>query len=264
MWLHYFLFNTFIIKFAHILLATESNNRVKVNFDSSAYSILVVDNDDNIQSLLRLNLQTEGYRVEVRNSAEEALMDNLESYRLVITEVSLPGEIDGWEFVERMKESRLTAGIPVMFCTSHDSENDIIRGLNAGADDYIVKPFSLREMMARIRSVLRRHRNMAPQATSRTIEYRTLILNIDSHALIIDGETVSLSPTEFSILTFLLRSRNKLFTREEIFNAAWPGEEMSNPRMVDVNISRLRKKLSTYGPNIVNRSGLGYGFMDKE
>lgn len=264
MWLHYFLFNTFIIKFAHILLATESNNRVKVNFDSSAYSILVVDNDDNIQSLLRLNLQTEGYRVEVRNSAEEALMDNLESYRLVITEVSLPGEIDGWEFVERMKESRLTAGIPVMFCTSHDSENDIIRGLNAGADDYIVKPFSLREMMARIRSVLRRHRNMAPQATSRTIEYRTLILNIDTHALIIDGETVSLSPTEFSILTFLLRSRNKLFTREEIFNAAWPGEEMSNPRMVDVNISRLRKKLSTYGPNIVNRSGLGYGFMDKE
>ncbi len=235
-----------------------------MNFDSSAYSILVVDNDDNIQSLLKLNLQTEGYRVEVRNSAEEALTDNLESYRLVITEVSLPGEIDGWEFVDRMKESRLTANIPVMFCTTHDSENDIIRGLNAGADDYIVKPFSLREMMARVRSVLRRHRNMAPQSTLHTIEYRTLILNVDAHTLLIDGESVSLSPTEFSILTFLLRSRNKLFSREEIFNSAWPGEEMTNPRMVDVNISRLRKKLLNYSSNIVNRSGLGYGFMDKE
>lgn len=235
-----------------------------MDFDLSAYSILVVDNDENIQSLLKLNLQTEGYQVEVLGCAEDALMANLESFRLVITETSLPGEIDGWELVERMKESRLTAGIPVMFCTSSDSENDIIRGLNAGADDYIVKPFSLREMMARIRSVLRRHRNMALQATSRTIEYRTLILNIDAHSLLIDGESVSLSPTEFSIITFLLRSRNKLFTREEIFNAAWPGEEMTNPRMVDVNISRLRKKLTTYGANIVNRSGLGYGFMDKE
>lgn len=231
---------------------------------SSPYVILVVDGDKDICSLLKVNLQTEGYIVEVCNTAESALTTHLENYLLVITETELPGEIDGWELVDRMKESRLTANIPVMFCSTHDSENDIIRGHNAGADDYITKPFSLREMMARVRSVLRRHRNMAPQATARTIEYRTLILNIDSHGLIIDGETVSLSPTEFAILTFLLRSRNKLFSREEIFAAVWPGEEMTNPRMVDVNISRLRKKLDAYGPNIVNRSGLGYGFLDKE
>lgn len=231
---------------------------------SSPYVILVVDGDKDICSLLKVNLQTEGYIVEVCNTAESALTTHLENYLLVITETELPGEIDGWELVDRMKESRLTANIPVMFCSTHDSENDIIRGLNAGADDYITKPFSLREMMARVRSVLRRHRNMAPQATARTIEYRTLILNIDSHGLIIDGETVSLSLTEFAILTFLLRSRNKLFSREEIFAAVWPGEEMTNPRMVDVNISRLRKKLDAYGPNIVNRSGLGYGFLDKE
>ncbi len=231
---------------------------------SSPYVILVVDGDKDICSLLKVNLQTEGYIVEICNTAESALTTHLENYLLVITETELPGEIDGWELVDRMKESRLTANIPVMFCSTHDSENDIIRGLNAGADDYITKPFSLREMMARVRSVLRRHRNMAPQATARTIEYRTLILNIDSHGLIIDGETVSLSPTEFAILTFLLRSRNKLFSREEIFAAVWPGEEMTNPRMVDVNISRLRKKLDAYGPNIVNRSGLGYGFLDKE
>ncbi|MDE6117059.1 MAG: response regulator transcription factor [Duncaniella sp.] len=230
---------------------------------TSTYSILVVDSDDDICSLLKVNLQTEGYAVEVCESAESALTTHLENFLLVITETELPGEIDGWELIERIKGNRLTANVPVMFCSTHDSENDIIRGLNAGADDYITKPFSLREMLARIRSVLRRHRNMAPQATARTIEYRTLILNIDSHSLIIDGETVSLSPTEFAILTFLLRSRNKMLSREEIFTAAWPGEEMTNPRLVDVNISRLRKKLNAYGANIVNRSGLGYGFIDK-
>lgn len=187
------------------------------------------------------------------------MTDTRSSYR----KWSLPGEIDGFELLERIKDDPVTCAVPVMFCTVRDGENDIIQGLNAGADDYIVRPFSLREMLARVRSVLRRHRNMAPAANLRTIEYRTLILNIDSHGLLIDGESVSLSPTEFSILTLLLRSRNKMFTREEIFAAAWPGEVFNNPRLVDVNISRLRKKLSAYSRNLVNKSGLGYGFLDE-
>ncbi|MBD5313346.1 MAG: response regulator transcription factor [Duncaniella sp.] len=225
-------------------------------------SILLVDNDRNITSLLEGNLQSEGYRVMSVPTAEDALMLPLETFNLVITEIRLPGEIDGFELLDRMKEDRMTSHIPVVFCTVLDTENDIIAGLNSGADDYVIKPFSLREFMARVRSVLRRHRNFAPVATARTIEYRTLILNVDSRGLIIDGDTISLSPTEFTILTCLMRSRNKLFTREEIFATAWPGEEMNNPRLVDVNISRLRKKLGAYGQNIVNRSGLGYGFMD--
>ncbi|MCM1137814.1 MAG: response regulator transcription factor [Muribaculum sp.] len=233
------------------------------NLDSKAApSILLVDSDRNITSLLEGNLQSEGYRVVSVQQAEEALTLQLETFNLVISEIKLPGEIDGMELLERMKDDRMTQHIPVVFCTELDRENNIIAGLNAGADDYVVKPFSLREFMARIRSVLRRHRNFAPAMTSRTIEYRTLILNIDSRSLIIDGDTIALSPTEFSILTQLLRSRNKLFTREEIFSTAWPGEDMNNPRLVDVNISRLRKKLGVYGQNIVNRSGLGYGFMD--
>lgn len=225
-------------------------------------AILLVDDDRNITSLLEGNLQSEGYRVMSVRQAEDALTLPLETFNLVITEIKLPGEIDGLELLDRMKDDRMTQHIPVVFCTVLDRENDIIAGLNSGADDYVIKPFSLREFMARVRSVLRRHRNFAPVATSRTIEYRTLILNIDSRGLIIDGDSISLSPTEFSILTQLLRSRNKLFTREEIFATAWPGEEMNNPRLVDVNISRLRKKLGVYGQNIVNRSGLGYGFMD--
>ncbi len=225
-------------------------------------AILLVDDDKNITSLLEANLRSEGYRVVSVSQAEEALTLPLESFNLVITEIKLPGEIDGFELLDRMKDDRMTRHIPVVFCTVLDRENDIIAGLNSGADDYVVKPFSLREFMARVRSVLRRHRNFAPVATSSTIEYRTLILNVDSRGLIIDGDTISLSPTEFTILTHLLRSRNKLFTREEIFATAWPGEDMNNPRLVDVNISRLRKKLGVYGQNIVNRSGLGYGFMD--
>lgn len=225
-------------------------------------AILLVDDDSNITSLLEANLQSEGYRVVVVTKAEEALTLPLETFNLVITEVKLPGEIDGLELLERMKDDRMTMHIPVVFCSVLDSENDVINALNSGADDYVIKPFSLREFMARIRSVLRRHRNFAPATTLRTIEYRTLILNIDSRGIIVDGNSISLTPTEFTILTQLLRSRNKLFTREEIFATAWPGEDMNNPRLVDVNISRLRKKLGTYGQNIVNRSGLGYGFMD--
>ncbi len=225
-------------------------------------SILLVDNDNNICSLLKENLQSEGYNVVSVSKAEEALTLQLETFNLVICEIHLSGEIDGFELLERMKDDPMTLHIPVMFCTILDRESDIITGLNAGADDYIVKPFSLREFIARVRSVLRRHRNFAPMLNSYTVEYKTLILNLDAHSLIIDGESVSLSPTEFSILALLLRSRNKLFTREDIFGVSWPGEEMNNPRLVDVNISRLRKKIGNYGQNIVNRSGLGYGFMD--
>lgn len=208
------------------------------------------------------NLRAEGYDVECVPGAEDALMLPVDEYNLIITEIELPGEIDGFELLERLKEDRLTAGVPVVICSVCDTENDIIRGLNLGADDYITRPFSLREMMARLRSVMRRHRNMSPAANTRIIEYKTLILNVDSRGLLIDGESVSLSPTEFAILTMLMRGRNKLYKREEIFAAAWPGEQLDNPRLVDVNISRLRKKLSSYAKNLVNKSGLGYGFVD--
>lgn len=225
-------------------------------------TILIVDSDAAITSMLCENLGSEGYLVETAGTAEDALTMPIDTYALVITETRLPGEIDGLELLERIKEDRMSFNVPVIILTVADTEADIIRGLNSGADDYITKPFSLREFIARVRSVMRRHRNMAPAANLRTIEYRTLILNIDARGLIIDGDAVSLSPTEFSILTQLLRSRNRLLSRDEIFQTAWPGEEMSNPRLVDVNISRLRKKLGNYGRNIVSKSGQGYGFID--
>lgn len=225
--------------------------------------ILIVNNDPTLESLLTDNLESEGYSVNAVPDARKALVMPLNRYALVITEIDMPGEIDGLELLERMKDDPTTATVPVIICSLRDNENDIVKGLNAGADDYIVRPFSLREMLARVRSVMRRHRNMTPSANIHTIEYRSLILNVDTHSLLIDGESVSISPTEFTILNLLLRSRNRLFKREEIFAAAWPGEKLSNPRLIDVNISRLRKKLSGYARNIVNKSGLGYGFLDE-
>lgn len=224
--------------------------------------ILLVDSDNGITSMLNENLRIEGYAVEVKSTAEEALVLPLDTFSLIISEIELPGEIDGLELLERVKEDRMTAHVPVIFCTVRDGENDIIAGLNAGADDYITRPFSLREMLARVRSVLRRHRNIAPVASRRLIEFRSLTLNVDTHGLLVEGENVSLSPTEYAILVLLLRSRNRLFSREEIFSAAWEGEQLTNPRLVDVNISRLRKKLGVYARNVVNRSGRGYGFFD--
>ena len=215
-----------------------------MNFDSSAYSILVVDNDDNIQSLLKLNLQTEGYRVEVRNSAEEALTDNLESYRLVITEVSLPGEIDGWEFVDRMKESRLTANIPVMFCTTHDSENDIIRGLNAGADDYIVKPFDLDELAARVEAHLRREQRRQGSATVRF--FGELAIDYGARTAALNGVQVPFSRREFDIVELLSLNAGQVFDRERIYEAVWGYDGEGNSDTIMEHIRKIRAKLAAH------------------
>lgn len=250
---------TLILKFvvANIILY-----KLKVVSETEKGTVLLIDNDDSIIELIHGILSSDGFAVDSCRSAEEALVKRLEDYRLIISEIDLD-QIDGYEFLERIKDMPSTAFIPLIFCTTRDSENDIIEGLNSGADDYIVKPFSLREMLARVRSVLRRHRFVAPPpAAPKVIEYKTLIVDLGAHSVRIDGEAVSFTPTEFQILSLLIKDRSKLFTREEIFKAAWPGENEVSKRTVDVNISRIRKKLGEYGGNIVNRSGIGYGFME--
>lgn len=225
-------------------------------------TVLLIDSDESIIDLLRGILTNDGFAVESCATAEEALVRSLDVYRLIISEIDLD-QIDGYEFLERLKDMPSTANIPLILCTARDGENDIIEGLNSGADDYVVKPFSLREMLARVRSVLRRHRFVAPQHTApKVITYKTLSVDLGAHSVKINGEPISFTPTEFLILSLLIKSRSKLFTREEIFKEAWPGENEVSKRTVDVNISRIRKKLGEYGGNIVNRSGIGYGFME--
>lgn len=228
---------------------------------SDTTSILIVDSDRNITTLLHDCLAAEGYTVDVYTCAEDALRQPLEGYRMIISEVNL-AEISGFELLERLKDAPLTANIPFIFCSEEDSESTVIDALNAGADDYIVKPFSLRTMIARIKSIMRRHRNVIMKMPSATLEYKTLAVNLENNAVTISGTAISLTPTEMQILLHIFRNRNKLFNREEIQRVAWPGQADISPRAVDVNISRLRKKLGDYGANIVSRTGFGYGFME--
>lgn len=226
--------------------------------------ILIVDPDSNITSLLSERLDDDGYAVSVQLTAEQVLCMSLDDVRLIISEVALGGEIDGFELLERLRDTPSTSLIPFIFCTNDDSESTLIRGLNAGADDFIVKPFSLRMVSARIKALMRRYHGMASaeHRPALTIEYGDLILNIEKSSVTIGGTPVSLTPTEFQILTLLMRNRGNLFSRDEIQSTAWEGQSDVSPRAVDVNISRLRKKLLSYGSKIVNRTGFGYGFMD--
>lgn len=224
-------------------------------------SILIVDSDNNITTLLHDCLAEEGYTVDVYTCAEDAPRQPLEEYCLIISETEL-AEISGFDLLERVKDAPITANLPFIFCSEDDSENTLINALNAGADDFIVKPFSLRTMMARIKSILRRHRNAVTKMPSATMTYKTLSVNLENNTVTIESSPLSLTPTELQILIFLFRNRNKLFNREEIQRIAWPDQTDVSPRAVDVNISRLRKKLGYYGPNIINRTGFGYGFME--
>lgn len=225
--------------------------------------ILLIDPDANITGLLQSSLSAQGCDTDVAASAEDALRMQLERYGLIITETDL-GAIDGYELLDRLRDNPITQDIPVIFCTTRDGESDLIDGLNAGADDYVVKPFSLREFMARIRSLLRRHAAMTARRmpVQRTMVHQGLNVSVDTNQVSIDGAPVMLTKTEFQILTLLFRNRNQLFNRSQIFDAVWPGQAEVSARTVDVNISRLRKKLGNYGKNIVNRSGYGYGYME--
>ncbi|MDE6392603.1 MAG: response regulator transcription factor [Muribaculaceae bacterium] len=231
--------------------------------DDKNKRILVVDDEDTLCEALCFNLEAEGYEAEAAHSAEEALSLDLSAYDLVVLDVMM-GEISGVQLARIMKSNPATAAVPVIFCSARDSEDDIISGLDIGADDYITKPYSLREFLARIRSVLRRsaaHRQLKPREHDRLI-YKGLSLSIPDKTCSVDGETVKLPRKEFEILRKLMSNPGHVFSREELLRDIWPGETVVLDRVVDVNITRIRQKIGAYGKNIVTRSGYGYGFVE--
>lgn len=224
--------------------------------------ILVVDDEETICELLRFNLQAEGYDVTTVNSAEEALTLPLDSFSLFLLDIML-GDISGVQLAKILKNRPGTAHTPVIFCSAKDNEEDIVEGLDLGADDYITKPYSLRTLQARIRSVLRRsEESKQPIAqANEQLQYEGLILNITDKLCSVDGEFVKLPRKEFELLAFMLTNKNRIFSREEIINHIWPEDSIVVDRVVDVNIRRLRAKLGQYGKNIQTRTGYGYGFF---
>lgn len=219
--------------------------------------ILVVDDEESLCEILKFNLEKEGYDVDVAYSAEEALEKNISDYALLILDVMM-GKMSGFRMARILKEQESTAHIPIIFCTAKDTEDDTVAGLNLGADDYISKPFSIREVMARVRNVLRRHTSTTP--ANDILSFETLSLNLKKKSCLLDGEGINLTKKEFEILSLLLANKGIVFTREEILNKVWKGEVIVLDRTIDVNITRLRRKIGRYGDNIITRNGYGYGF----
>lgn len=223
------------------------------------YRILVVDDEEDICEILQFNLENEGYQVDTAHSAEEALKLKIADYDLLLLDVMM-GEISGFRMASMLKKEKATAGIPIIFITAKDTENDTVTGFNLGADDYISKPFSLREVSARVKAVLRRTRQDPPKEQPSQLAYRSLRVDLDQKRTSIDGEEVALTKKEFEILRLLLQHRGHVFSREEILNSVWSDEVYVLDRTIDVNITRLRKKIGEYGKCIVTRLGYGYCF----
>lgn len=222
------------------------------------YRILVVDDEEDLCEILKFNLEMEGYTVDTAYSAEEALKLDITQYNLLLLDVMM-GEISGFKMARMLKANKDTAEISIIFITAKDTENDTITGFNLGADDYISKPFSLREVIMRVKAVLRRTAGVQIKEEEQ-LQYKGLVINIPQKKVTIDGEETSLTKKEFEILLLLLQNQGRVFSREDILAKVWNDEVYVLDRTIDVNITRLRKKIGSYGKYIVTRLGYGYCF----
>ena len=227
----------------------------------SNYRILVVDDEQDLCEILKFNLETEGYEVETANSAEEAIVLDIPSYDLLLLDVMM-GEMSGFALAKKLKADERTCYIPIIFLTARDAENDTVTGFNLGADDYISKPFSIREVLVRIRAVLRRTTPQQEEGSKNILKFQGLVLDLDKKTVTIEGEPVAFTKTEFEILHTLLDERGRVFSRQELINRVWPSDVLVLDRTVDVNITRLRKKIGPFAKCIVTRLGFGYLFEE--
>lgn len=221
--------------------------------------ILVVDDEEDLCEILKFNLEIEGYEVDTAFSAEEALKTDIASYQLLLLDVMM-GEISGFKMASILRKDEKTADIPIIFLTAKDTENDMLTGFNLGADDYISKPFSIRQVVARVKAVLRRTSDKEKVQENECLKYETLSLDLKRIKAYVDGQEVPLTKKEFEILKLLLENKGNVFSREEILSRIWKDEVYVLDRTIDVNITRLRKKIGPYGKNIVTRLGFGYCF----
>ena len=237
--------------------------------------ILVVDDEQDICEILQYNLETEGFEVTTANSAEEALLLPLEDYSLVLLDVMM-GEMSGFQMARRMKDNAATAQIPIIFITALDGEDNLVKGLNIGADDYIAKPLSMKEVKARVRAVLRRsaaqlgapallHGAQAARGGTEgddgeVLTYEGIVIDLKAKTVTLDGQLLVCTKLEFELLSFFLQHPDRVFSREDLLKNCWPRDVLVLDRTVDVNITRLRKKTGRYGKQIKTRVGYGYCF----
>lgn len=223
--------------------------------------ILIVDDEETLCEALSFNLDLEGFETRIALSAEEALTFDLACFDLILLDIMM-GDVSGTQFARILMKRPDTANIPIIFCTARDAESEMIDGLELGADDYITKPYSVRNVIARVRAVLRRTGAQLRTKAENMLRYEGLEVHLQNKVVAIDGQEVKMPRKEFEILALLMAHPGRLYSRVEILSEVWPEEVVVVDRVVDVNITRLRSKLGLYGSNIVTKPGYGYVFRN--
>ena len=230
--------------------------------DKKKFRLLLVDDEEDLREILTFNLAGEGYQVSTAANAEEALKMPLEEYHLLILDVMMPG-MSGFKLAEVIRrDKKLTT--PIIFLTAKDTENDLLTGFNIGADDYMAKPFSIKELQARVQAILMRSLQGGLDFEESQIEIGTLLIDLDTKQVFVNGEPIDLTKKELEILILLARDPSKVFSREEILDRVWREDVFVMERTIDVHITRIRKKLRGSGVKIINRSGFGYCLVEEE
>lgn len=221
-----------------------------------SYKILVVDDEPDLREILQCNLENAGYEVDTAESAEEALHLLRPDHNLILLDVMLGG-ISGFRMADKLRKE-LNNPVPIIFITAKDTENDMLTGFSAGGDDYIAKPFSIHEVLARVKAILRR--TVQPEEPRSEIQVGGLVIDFVKKIVTADGREIKFSPKEFGILCLLAKNPGKVFSREEILSEVWHGESYVLDRTVDVHIARVRRKLGDSAVHLINRQGYGYCF----
>ena len=220
--------------------------------------ILVAEDEEDICEILQFNLESEGYQVDVVHSAEDALKKKLSEYDLFLLDVMM-GKMSGFALSQKMRKE-LDINAPIIFLTARSNENDLLTGFSVGADDYISKPFSIRELQARVKTILKRSNQQSKTEESLILQMGNIGLDNKTKRLILDGKKVELTRKEFEIILLLAKNQGRIFSREEILDRIWADDVIVTDRTVDVNMTRLRKKMEGYSTYIRNKAGYGYYF----
>ena len=223
--------------------------------------ILVVDDEYDLCEILQFNLENEGYQVDTALSAEDALKKLRPDHSLMLLDVMMDG-MSGYQLAKKLR-NEMHNNIPIIFLTAKNSENDMLTGFSIGGDDYIAKPFSVKEVLARVKAVIRRVESLNTDVESDVINFDDLVMNKKHKSVTVKGETVNLTKKEYLILLILLENKGNYLERDTILKNVWDDETYVLERTVDVHVARLRKKLGTLGEHISSRAGFGYSWIDK-
>ena len=219
--------------------------------------ILIVEDERDIREILSFNLERAGYRTVEASSAEQGIEKLTQSTSLILLDVMLPG-MSGFEMASKIREKG--SHVPIIFLTARSAEEDVLSGFSSGGDDYIAKPFSRAELLARVKAVLKR--TVPPMPTK--YECGPLVIDIESSTALLDGKEILFSRKEFDILAFLIRNQGSYFSRSDLIRELWVDAPYVIDRTIDVHIAHIRTKLGPYKELLVSRNGFGYSLISSQ